>query len=579
MSPAPAPAYADTVTVSTPQTTSNAGDFGKRTKVACKSCHRRRVKCDATEEQPCWHCRLRGTRCELIESRRGKYIRKKSIASTTTTTNASCRRASIATSATSTTAPKSASPNPGVLTPQTVHGDIRSPNATGQPSPPSTIHRGDGDGDGDPTTARAYSGSSVDMDMDSAAATATTGPPDSEGPEMLYTRILEGDYAANSPPGTVPLDNVRYFYMGEPFSLAFVIRSLSDNPAMQNMQNGSLQLHHPIPHTVPEYAQDGAEAFRDTDPAIRASLNLYGAFELPPRAASDELVRLYFQLVHPAYPVFDRTEFIALYRQNKMSLLALHTIYFLALTVCSEATITAAGFADRLTARRAVYLRAKALYDTGYEKNKITVVAVLFLFGFWWEGPEDQKDSWHWLSAAVSLAQTLGMHRSTVHSGMHHRQRSMLKRIWWSIYIRDRHAAAALGRPCRIQDEDCDVEMLTVDDFLIDQEYDRSLIVEETDYQRCYVIEMARLAQIRMCSSKPNVNVFFCTFFPLTNLVGRLLKREFAPHGAASSAFNADIYGELEDWERRLPHDLRRAAVDESLEAPFWSCMLYANYQ
>lgn len=504
MSPAAAPAYGDSVTISTPRNTNsnsntaNNGDFGKRTKVACKSCHRRRVKCDATEEQPCWHCRLRGTRCELIESRRGKYIRKKSMAGANATTNANtntgnnARPSSITT--TSSAAAKSASP-PGVLTPHTIHGDTRSPDANanniiGQPSPPSTIHRSSDGGDDNQTTAvRADS----DMDMDAA----TTGPPDSEGPEMLYTHILEGDYAANSPPGTVPLNNVRYFYMGEPFSLAFVIRSLSDNPAMQNMHNGSLQLHHPIPHTVPEYAQDGAEAFRDSDPAVRASLNLYGAFELPPRAVSDELVRLYFQLVHPAYPVFDRTEFIALYRQNKMSLLALHTIYFLTLTVCSENIITAAGFTDRFTARRAVYLRAKALYDTGYEKNKITVVAVLFLFGFWWEGPEDQKDSWHWLSAAVSLAQTLGMHRSTIHSGMHHRQRSMLKRIWWSIYIRDRHAAAALGRPCRIQDEDCDVEMLTVDDFLIDQEYDRDLIVEETEYQRSYVIQMARLAQIR----------------------------------------------------------------------------------
>ncbi|KAL1893516.1 hypothetical protein Sste5346_006344 [Sporothrix stenoceras] len=558
MSPAPAPGYGDSVTVSTTNNTSSTGngDFGKRTKVACKSCHRRRVKCDATEEQPCWHCRLRGTSCELIESRRGKYIRKKSTAGTNpSTANANAndnRRSSTATA--SSAVVKSTSP-PGILTPHTVHGDTRSPdptaNALGQPSPPSTIHRSsDGGDDNQTATAR----SDGDMGMDVAA---TTEPPESEGPEMLYTRILEGDYAANSPPGTLPMDNVRYFYMGEPFSLAFVIRSLSDNPAMQNMQNGSLQLHHPIPHTVPEYAQDGAEAFRDTDPAVRASLNLYGAFEMLPRAVSDELVRLYFQLVNPAYPVFDRTEFIALYRQNKVSLLALHTIYFLSLTVCGEETIKAAGFSDRFTARRAVYLRAKALYDTGYEKNKITVVAVLFLFGFWWEGPEDQKDSWHWLSAAVSLAQTLGMHRSTVHSGMHHRQRSMLKRIWWSIYIRDRHAAAALGRPCRIQDEDCDVEMLTVDDFLIDQENDRSLIIEETEYQRNYVIEMARLAQI----------------------LGRLLKREFAPHGAASPAFNADIYGELEDWERRLPHDLRRTAVDESLEAPFWSCMLYANYQ
>ena len=87
----------------------------------------------------------------------------------------------------------------------------------------------------------------------------------------------------------------------------------------------------------------------------------------------------------------------------------------------------------------------------------------------------------------------------------------MWKRIWWSIYvssrideicrrnpdhlqIRDRHAAAALGRPCRISDEDCDIEMLDVEDFLIDQEFDNRLVCPEQRYHRLYVIEMAKLA-------------------------------------------------------------------------------------
>ncbi|KAI1033557.1 hypothetical protein LB505_012970 [Fusarium chuoi] len=28
-------------------------------RVACKACHARRVKCDAADGQPCWHCRTR----------------------------------------------------------------------------------------------------------------------------------------------------------------------------------------------------------------------------------------------------------------------------------------------------------------------------------------------------------------------------------------------------------------------------------------------------------------------------------------------------------------------------------------
>ena len=46
----------------------------RRARVACKACNARRVKCDAADGQPCWHCRTRQTPCELIESKRGKYV-------------------------------------------------------------------------------------------------------------------------------------------------------------------------------------------------------------------------------------------------------------------------------------------------------------------------------------------------------------------------------------------------------------------------------------------------------------------------------------------------------------------------
>ncbi len=277
--------------------------------------------------------------------------------------------------------------SPSVLMRQSGLEKTHSPDGTATtlcqaPSPPSTVGRSESE----------------------RAAGSTAG----EGPEMLYTRIVDSEYAS-SPPGAVP-ENVRYFYMGEPFSLGFVVRSLSNNVA----HAGSLQLHHPVPHTVAEYFHDGVEGITETDPAVLASLNVYGAFELPPQNVSDELVRIFFESIHPAYPVFDRHEFSTLYRQKKVSLLALQTVFFLALTICSEETLKAAGYTDRFLARRTVYLRAKAFFDVGYEKNKVTVAAVLFLLGFWWEGPEDQKDSWHWLGAAISLTQTLGFHRSYV---------------------------------------------------------------------------------------------------------------------------------------------------------------------
>lgn len=95
---------------------------------------------------------------------------------------------------------------------------------------------------------------------------------------------------------------------------------------------------------------------------------------------------------------------------------------------------------------------------------------------------------------------------------LNQRTRSLRKRIWWIIYVscpslfchfkltaqtRERHASAAFGRPCRIRDEDCDVEFLTNEDFMFDLGYDQSLIPVQQDYHVLYVIEMAKLANIR----------------------------------------------------------------------------------
>lgn len=43
------------------------------------------------------------------------------------------------------------------------------------------------------------------------------------------------------------------------------------------------------------------------------------------------------------------------------------------------------------------------------------------------------------------------------------------KRIWWSLFLRDRWAAVALGRPVLINLEDSDVPMITEDDFIEDE--------------------------------------------------------------------------------------------------------------
>lgn len=171
-----------------------------------------------------------------------------------------------------------------------------------------------------------------------------------------------------------------------------------------------MKVHYRIPASI---ADRPAPAH---GPHIDELVSLREALEMPPKDIADRLIRTFFEIIHPAYPVFDRKRFTQLYLQNLASPLILQTIFLLGFTVGSDELAHAAGYSDRFTAKKAHYQRAKALYDADYENDLTIVAAVLLLLGFWWSGPEDQKDSCYWVGCATTLAQSLGMHRSYVNS-------------------------------------------------------------------------------------------------------------------------------------------------------------------
>lgn len=57
----------DIATVATPRPV-------RRATKACKTCNLRRVRCNVTEKQPCNNCELANIPCELLVSKRGKYV-------------------------------------------------------------------------------------------------------------------------------------------------------------------------------------------------------------------------------------------------------------------------------------------------------------------------------------------------------------------------------------------------------------------------------------------------------------------------------------------------------------------------
>lgn len=164
----------------------------------------------------------------------------------------------------------------------------------------------------------------------------------------------------------------------------------------------------------------------------------------------------------------------------------------------------------------------QVLYDFDYEIDRVALVQSLLLMTYWYETPDDQKDTWHWMGVAISLAHTIGLHRNPEKSNMEPSKKKLWKRIWWSCFMRDRLVALGMRRPTRVKDEDYDVPMLTEEDFEIGPLSDNITIIPRDCTLVGDVESQRQLAQ--MCIAK--AKLCLCISHVLTAQYSVLVKAQ-----------------------------------------------------
>jgi Fungal specific transcription factor domain len=235
----------------------------------------------------------------------------------------------------------------------------------------------------------------------------STRPPSPKAPtDMVYANLFDDDRRSRTPGQTI-------FYLGH---------------ATHNM---AYMLSHKGPPFLHTSILDAGAVRKPLPPDEVAFLRARGYYDLPPPHVQTELIRTYFAVVQPTFPVVDRVEFAKSYdSQSPPSLLLLQAMFMVAATHISFQFILDAGFKSRHEAKRTFYRRAKGLFDADYEPNRTVNIQAAFLMQFWWESPLAQKDACYWLNCAISLAQGCGMHRCTQKSGLSPSDRKLWRRIW-----------------------------------------------------------------------------------------------------------------------------------------------------
>jgi len=285
-------------------------------------------------------------------------------------------------------------------------------------------------------------------------------------------------------------------------------------------------------------------------------LHQRGAFLLPPRALCDELVEAFFKWVAPVVPVINRSRFMRQYRdpKNPPSLLLLQAVLLAGSRVCNNAQLMDSS-GSTTPAAMTFYKRAKALYDANFEDDRVTIVQALILMGWYWEGPEDvTKNVFYWTRVAIVVAQGSGMHRSVEGSQLSRSDKRLWKRIWWTLYSRDRSVAVALGRPVAIDPEDSDVEMVSEDDFIDD----------ETESAAEFPPDPVHVQ-------------FFINYVKLSEIMGLVLSQQYSVASKHRRANAIDLTHSdmaLADWLQHCPPEVQ---WDRSRHH-FWAALLHSNY-
>ena len=334
-------------------------------------------------------------------------------------------------------------------------------------------------------------------------------------------------------------DPGRVAYLAEQSNMALLVTGY-DEPV------GAV--HYPLPKTEKSLSSKSSRM----DEIELAILKKRGALSLPPKELCDELVHAFFKWIAPIVPIINRSSFMQRYRDsdNPPSMLLMQTIFLAGSRVCTTPMLLD-GNDSSIPVSTLFYQRAKALYDADYEQDRVTIVQALILMGWYWEDAgKVTKNVFYWNGLATTIAQGCGMHRSTKHSRLSTSDKRLWKRIWWTLFTRDRSVAAALGRPPHIHLIDSDVEMICEEDFM-----------EEGNAQ-----------------PDPLLVHFFLQYVKICDVMDLVLLQNYSVSSRghqhdAMALTQCDMA--LADWLQNCPQELRWGQSRYS----FWRAYLYCIYQ
>lgn len=174
----------------------------------------------------------------------------------------------------------------------------------------------------------------------------------------------------------------------------------------------------------------------------------------------EALVKLYFRVVHPAFPILHRKVFLEKYARSwrEFSPPLLAAVYILALNWWSfEPSLAKLPRPDVGKLQQLAY---RSLYEVATRAKLSTVQAGILLL------QRSTPDStWQLTSLLVAIGQDLGLHLDCTHWRIPTWERALRKRLAWALFMQDTWSALIYGRPPHITPHNWAVQPIIPEDY------------------------------------------------------------------------------------------------------------------
>lgn len=324
------------------------------------------------------------------------------------------------------------------------------------------------------------------------------------------------------------------------------------NPVEYDLYGGSLQrfgdsdtfLVQPEPVSISSGAGDG---YVD---AIEAAVAPSGAM----------LVDIYFQNVHPAFPILDKQDFLNRYRRSPSEVAPplLAAVYILALRWWPLDDRWKFSPEDNWGSLPGLAL--SSLEISLRQPDVSTLQAGLLLL----QRPDD--GSWLLTSQLVAVGQDLGLHLDCSDWSLPRWERGLRKRLAWALFMQEKWGASAHGRPSHISDANWGVQPLVESDF---EEDPSAADIEES----MSTGETSRLHFSNMVSLTMILSEILETFYSL-QAVHEIEKAGL--NGTRAILERAKpIQIKLREWYTRLPGCIRMDSTKGQSLSSIGMCVIF----